>query len=407
MKSKLIEAGKPIEVKVEPSLGGAGGRTLSLTLVSEISAGKDYRLYKVKDEHGFLYVYKYMKRRTLQKEIRRTEGMDKTGVLYARTLASGRDTEDRGAGYILREWVPGARGDKWLRLWESLGAPLQADGVLGLYLFLDTLSRNGQYIGGLGPEDLVFAKRTPATSGWVVVNAGKVREMAPALAANRYFWKFIDRWGIKLDRHGGALTNFFQLLTPLGKDFPAMGVAMAKSESLGAGLTEHEDDEDEDDSEDDYANDDEDDENDGGDEDDGESEIPAPVPAPPAPLAVMDFQSAYPGTPLVEGGFRGESYELLKDGTERINGVPVSSEGYEGARFESEDGPSTPSDTPKRTNTDESESEGPSQGELPEDLFESTAPQESATSTVEVPVSGGASLNPLVDESTGKKSESE
>ena len=393
MKSKLIEAGKPIEVKIEPSLGGAGGRTLSLTIVTEISAGKDHRLYKVKDQHDTFYAYKFMKRRALQKEIRRTEGMDKTGVLHARTLASGRDSEERGAGYILREWVPGTRGDKWLRLWEDLGAPWQGDGAIGLYCFLDTLSRNGYYIGDLDPENMVFAKRTPATSGWVIVNAGKVRETAPALAANRYFWKFIDRWGIKLDRHGGALTNFFQLLTPLGKDFPALGVSMVGDERLPHRVLdgEQEDDEDDsDDSEDDYANDDEDDE-DGGDEDDGESEIPAPAPTPPAPLAVMDFQSAYPGTPFAEGGFRGGSYELLKDGTERINGVPVSSEGYEGARFESEDAPS---------NTDESESEGPPQGELSEELFESTTPQESATSTVD-PGPAGASDSDLEPKNPG------
>jgi hypothetical protein len=114
MKSKLVEAGKPLEVEI-PFSGGVGSKKLSLTIVEEISAGKDRRVYKVKDQHDIVYVYKYMKKRTLQKEVERAEAVAKAGVSSARLIASGRVPEERSNGYVLREWIDGVRGDTWIQ----------------------------------------------------------------------------------------------------------------------------------------------------------------------------------------------------------------------------------------------------------------------------------------------------
>lgn len=216
MKPKMVEIGRGIRVG-----------DLSLTVVSEVAdAGKDKRVYKVKDQHGAFYVYKHIKRRSVKKEIKRTAAVQKTGVPYAKMVSSGSD-------YVLRQWIEGVRGDEWLKSWEAFGASVHIDAVEDLFLLLDTVARQGLYIGKIEPEDMIFCATYPAVGGvssgglsretrgrWVIVNCGRIKTSTPRGAAERYFWKIFSRWGEKFDRRRDSFKNLFAILSPLGTDYP-------------------------------------------------------------------------------------------------------------------------------------------------------------------------------------------
>ena len=318
MKAKFVEAGRPIKLQI--SLADGSKKEVLLTILAEIPSGSDRRVYKVKDQHGNVYAYKHAKKHGLKKEIERTEIVAKSGVPYAEMVASGTDPAD-GSAYVIRRWVDGLRGDDWLRSWENFGSPLQHGGASGLFLLLDALSRKGQYVGKLDPEDVMFND----IGIWVIVDCGGVREMAPRDAADRYFWKFIERWGMKLNRHGQAFANLFTLLSPLGKDFPVSPPPAREAGTRGLEKTDAElekaDIQD--------AGEDEDDEDEDEDDEDEDDDEISPAARPVSPLVEMDARSAYPRTVgpdgVPNGTFVGGSYERLKDGTEHINGVPTPS----------------------------------------------------------------------------------
>ena len=204
MKPKMIEAGQPIKVG-----------ELSLTILLELEAGRDKRIYKVKDQRGALYVYKHCKRRTIKKEISRAEALTRIGLLHSKVIASGSD-------FILRSWIAGTRGDDWLKSWESFGAPMDVDAVEKLVSLFDKSSRAGMYVGHLDPDDLVWDG-----SDWWILDCGGIISLEPRAVASRYFWKVFTRWGSKLDRHRKSLANLLQVLSSLGKDYTAVVKSVA------------------------------------------------------------------------------------------------------------------------------------------------------------------------------------
>jgi len=201
LKPKFIETARPIKVTTPEG-------ELSLTIQLEMESGKDRRVYKVIDQRGRYYAYKHAKKRSVRKEVERTEAVKKLGLPHAAMIAYGVD-------YMLRPWIEGSRGDDWLKAWESFGSPLNVDATNDLFLLLDSCARKGMYVGKLDPEDVVFS-----AGRWTIVDSGGVKEMPPKEAADRYFWKMLERWGAKLDRHREAFPKLFQLLSPLGKDYP-------------------------------------------------------------------------------------------------------------------------------------------------------------------------------------------
>ena len=200
MKPKMIEAGQPIKVG-----------ELSLTIVQELDAGRDKRLYKVKDQRGALYIYKHCKKNAVKKEVQRAEALTRLGLAHSKIVANGSDTESRRAGYILREWIEGTRGDDWLKSWESFGAPLKIDAIEDLISLLDKAARAGMYVGHLDPDDLVFDG-----TRWYIIDCGNIDKRPAKEAASRYFWKMFERWGKNLDRRRNALAQLFNALSPLG-----------------------------------------------------------------------------------------------------------------------------------------------------------------------------------------------
>ena len=203
MKPKMIEAGQPIKVG-----------ELSLTVLQELEAGRDKRLYKVKDQRGALYIYKHCKRRSVKKEVQRAEVLTRIGLAHSKIVANGSDPDSRRTGYILREWIEGTRGDDWLKSWESFGAPLQIDAIEDLVSLLDKAARAGMYVGHLDPDDLVFDG-----TRWHIIDCGTIDKRPAKDAAARYFWKVFERWGKKLDRKRNALTHLFNALAPLGSHY--------------------------------------------------------------------------------------------------------------------------------------------------------------------------------------------
>ena len=199
MKPKMIEAGQPIKVG-----------ELSLTILLELEAGRDKRIYKVKDQRGALYIYKHCKKRTVKKEIARAEILTRIGLPHSKVVASGSD-------FIVRAWVPGVRGDDWLKAWESFGAPVDVDAVEKLVALFDKAASAGMYVGRLNPEDLIYDE-----SDWWILDCGSIRKHAPRDVATRYFWRIFERWGSKLDRHRKSLANLLEILSFIGKD-PAFG----------------------------------------------------------------------------------------------------------------------------------------------------------------------------------------
>ena len=199
-KPRVVENGKGIRIG-----------DLNLTIIKEIvEAGDDRRVYQVRDQHGKLYAYKHAKKRSVKKEVERTEAVKKAGVPYAVMVSSGPE-------YVLRQWVDGLRGDVWLKSWESFGAPLDIAAVEDLILLLDTSARAGLYIGKLDPEDMVWSE---TAERWYIVDCGGVTASTPRAAAKRYFWKILERWGWNFERYGKGLRSLFAALSPLGKDYP-------------------------------------------------------------------------------------------------------------------------------------------------------------------------------------------
>lgn len=203
MKPKMVEAGQPIKVG-----------ELSLTVLLELESGRNKRVYKVKDQRGVQYVYKHTKKRDVKKEVERAARLARHGLTHSKVVASGSD-------FILREWVQGIRGDDWLKAWESFGAPMDAEAIVNLFALLDKSSRAGVYVGSLEPKDLVWDDNQ-----WSIFNCGSIRDLPPKEVATRYFWKMLERWGQKLDRHrsalrgvGTALGTWLNVFSALGKGY--------------------------------------------------------------------------------------------------------------------------------------------------------------------------------------------
>lgn len=203
MKPKMVEAGQPIKVG-----------ELSLTVLLELESGRNKRVYKVKDQRGVQYVYKHTKKRDVKKEVERAARLARHGLTHSKIVASGSD-------FILREWVQGMRGDDWLTAWESFGAPMDVEAVVSLFGLLDKSARAGVYVGSLEPKDLVWDG-----AQWSIFNCGSIRELPPKEVATRYFWKMLERWGQKLDRHrtalrgvGTALGTWLSVFSALGKGY--------------------------------------------------------------------------------------------------------------------------------------------------------------------------------------------
>ena len=210
MKPKMIEAGQPIKVG-----------ELSLTILLELEAGRDKRIYKVKDQRGALYIYKHCKKRTVKKEIARAEILTRIGLPHSKVVASGSD-------FIVRAWVAGTRGDDWLKSWESFGAPVDVDAVEKLVALFDKAASAGMYVGRLNPEDLIYDE-----SDWWILDCGSIRKHPPREAATRYFWRIFARWGIKLDRHRKSLGNLLEILSFIGKDPAYSGTGPASPLTAG------------------------------------------------------------------------------------------------------------------------------------------------------------------------------
>ena len=246
----MVEAGQPIKVG-----------ELSLTVLQELSAGRSKRTYKVKDQRGVLYIYKYAKKREIKKEVERAATLARLGLPHSKIVASGsestrpgsrrdssqressrgrsdRDTdrkrgrESSRTGYVLREWIEGMRGDDWLKSWQSFGAPSDSSAVKSLILLFDKSARAGNYVSRLSPDCLVYndpaSGGTSSVGGWYIVECGSIVELPARDAATRYFWKVFERWGRTLNRYppiatvqNCALAELFDLLLPLGVDYPA------------------------------------------------------------------------------------------------------------------------------------------------------------------------------------------
>ena len=262
-KPSMVSLGRPIQVTTPDGV-------LSLTIQLELEAGSDRRVYKVKDQRGLFFVYKHCKKRSAKKEVERTQQTALLGVPYAKMIAHGEN-------FIVREWVEGIRGDDWLKSWESFGAPMDVPGAKDLVLLMDSCARQGVYVGKLDPADMVLSG-----DRWHIVDSGGIKRMTPREAADRYFWKTLERWGGLLDRFRSGFPHLMELLLLLGKDYPLDEVlppmqellppVPAPSPAKSTLKSSKKRDEDEDDEEDDPASggtsDDEDDEEDDEDEDD-------------------------------------------------------------------------------------------------------------------------------------------
>ena len=244
MRPKMVEAGQPIKVG-----------ELSLTVLQELSAGRNKRTYKVKDQRGVLYIYKYAKRKEIKKEAERAATLARLGLPHSKIVATGSERRrsrssldgrarehSKDTGYVLREWIEGMRGDDWLKSWQSFGAPFDSSGVKSLFALFDKAARAGTYVGHLNPECLVYnnlggtGSSVPRDTGWYIVECGSIIELPARDAATRYFWKVFERWGSKLDRYpsldgttdrvSDALAKLFDVLAPLGMDYPTPVVSI-------------------------------------------------------------------------------------------------------------------------------------------------------------------------------------
>ena len=278
----------------------------------------------MKDQRGVLYMYTLGKKRDTKKAVERAAILARLGVPHPKVVASGSPTErrndpaarrDRRVGYVLRQWVEGIRGDDWLKAWQSMGAPTHVDAVEKLVALFDKAALGGMYIGNVNPKDLMYAEPMfrGAGSDWYIMDCGSIKELAPDAAATRYFWKLLERWGANLDRHLDALGHLFDVLSPLGRNYPVAGSAVGVDPAYAeASLAVQQDD----DSSPSSGSSVDDSPSSGEIDDDDSSGSLPPDSVPPSG-----------GSKSVP--FLGGSYEILQDGTERLNGKELNEQSFD------------------------------------------------------------------------------
>lgn len=91
---------------------------------------------------------------------------------------------------LVRDWIEGERGDQWLKKWRAAGSSAKAEGLAELAHLFREASRQGVYVKGLDPRQLVWTGRE-----WIIMNAPKIKEGLPeAEALARYLKKVPKLW---------------------------------------------------------------------------------------------------------------------------------------------------------------------------------------------------------------------
>jgi hypothetical protein len=182
------------------------------TVVSEVKeAGEDRRVYKVQGEDGRFYVFKHA--RTNKAED--VGGITKEKTRYGDIAEIGgiRQAEmiEEGNDWLLREWITGFEGDKWLKQWEKDGYPQDHPAWANLRAMLMRSAEANKYIGKIDPEDILW---DPASGEWVIVDSGGVSDRPQKDSIRRYIEKLGPRWAEVVSDPKRCLRE----ITKLGKE---------------------------------------------------------------------------------------------------------------------------------------------------------------------------------------------
>lgn len=188
-----------VQIRFKAELRDAGKKASSsetheraeykLEVLSTVTDGHKALVYKVRDQNGNIYAEKVPKddskkaAESIRKEPIKTEELKKLNVRYARLFA-------HGDGFILKEWVEGTRGDKWVKDWVANGSKKSDPVYKNLMALFDSLIEQGVYVGNLKDLNLIYDG-----TEWVIVDFGSIEGgISKKELKEKYKDVFENRW---------------------------------------------------------------------------------------------------------------------------------------------------------------------------------------------------------------------
>jgi len=153
-----------------------------------VARGRVGDVYRVKEGEGNLYALKIARDRrgptlmSLRDEESRTERLARAGLPFARIAARGRD-------YVLKEWVEGIRGDRWLGEWRKNGRPFPTPETLGLLNLFRRVMLNGLLARDLNPTNLIWSEGC-----WILVDSDNIRKKGFRRARLEILRAWAEEW---------------------------------------------------------------------------------------------------------------------------------------------------------------------------------------------------------------------
>jgi hypothetical protein len=163
-----------------------------LTIISNIDKGKRGKVFKVRDEYGKEFALKVAINQTpetiesMNKEVTKASFYEKYKIPHAKVIESN-------SLYALKDLIAGVRADEWVKGWEAKGFPKETPEVQGLQKLIDSISKNGVYVGDLNRKNLIWDGVS-----WVVIDSGEISE---GLSAQESLDKFLEKIPSRLSKN--------------------------------------------------------------------------------------------------------------------------------------------------------------------------------------------------------------
>lgn len=178
----LVEVGREFRTPV-------GRRCLQV--IRFVGQGKRARVYQVLERAtGRTYALKVIHELTPVQLKSIALETPKAEALASHQLPCARIIEV-GPTYVLKEWIDGIPGDKWVREWLERGSAPTDPAFLALLGFFSEAAARGVHVDDLRPSNMMLRRGTE----WVPIDTGLIEVSVPPFAAmKRYRERFIRRW---------------------------------------------------------------------------------------------------------------------------------------------------------------------------------------------------------------------
>lgn len=165
---------------------------LELTVVFQLSSGRDRNVYVVRDANNVQMILKcakethYKGKGGIQNSVVRALAIQQFGLPHASVLEWS-----SSCTYALFQMIQGIRGDDWLRTWEKSALVIKNSWFDQLADFIRKASNLHTYIGKLDPEDMMLYH-----GEFWIVDSGSLKTLSSSDEVfARYRKKFVKRWG--------------------------------------------------------------------------------------------------------------------------------------------------------------------------------------------------------------------